>query len=150
MGHHTGSADDEDDDICLCCALLGLNAMISTPVLSIRTQIADSYANNSFYTGIINYLQHPSGGSLAKLTKPKRYNIKRYALDGPLLMYTMDVFDPPRVVILADDDLRARLVHEFYDTPAGGHLGRKKMFVAISRVFLWPSMYKYPEIDTLL
>uniref|UniRef100_A0AAV1TYY7 Integrase catalytic domain-containing protein n=1 Tax=Peronospora matthiolae TaxID=2874970 RepID=A0AAV1TYY7_9STRA len=117
--------------------------MISTPELSIRTQIAESYANDSFYTGIINYLRHPSEGSLAKLTKPTRDNIKRYALDGPLLTYTMDVFDPPRVVIPADDDLRARLVHEFHDTPTGGHLGREKTFAAISRVFFWPRMYKY-------
>ena len=143
MGHQPGIAEDEDDDICLCCAEQGLNAMISTPELSIRTQIAESYANDSFYTGIINYLRHPSEGSLAKLTKPTRDNIKRYALDGPLLTYTMDVFDPPRVVIPADDDLRARLVHEFHDTPTGGHLGREKTFAAISRVFFWPRMYKY-------
>ncbi|CAH0513306.1 unnamed protein product [Peronospora belbahrii] len=36
--------------------------------------------------------------SLAKLTKRTGDNIKRYALDGPLLTYTMDAFDPPRVV----------------------------------------------------
>ena len=62
MGHHPGSADDGDDDICLCCAELELNAMISTPVLLIRTQIAESYANDSFYTEITNYLRHPSEG----------------------------------------------------------------------------------------
>ena len=117
--------------------------MVSTPVLPIRTQIAESYANDSFYAGIINYLRDPSEKLLAKLTKPTRDNIKRYALDGPLLTYTMDVFDSPRVVIPADDDLRARLVHEFHDSPAGGHLGREKTFASISRVFFWPRMYKY-------
>uniref|UniRef100_A0AAV1UWH5 Integrase catalytic domain-containing protein n=1 Tax=Peronospora matthiolae TaxID=2874970 RepID=A0AAV1UWH5_9STRA len=115
----------------------------SRHLLSIWAQIAESNANDSFYSEIINYLRHPSEGSLAKLTKPTRDNIKRYALDGPLLTYTMDVFDPPRVVIPADDDLRARLVHEFHDTPAGGHVGREKTFAAISRVFFWPRMYKY-------
>ncbi|CAI5704781.1 unnamed protein product [Peronospora farinosa] len=107
--------------------------MISTPVLSIRTQIAESYANDSFYAGIINYLRDPSEILLAKLTKPTRDNINHYALDGPLLTYTMDVFDSPRVVIPADDYIRARLVHEFHDSPAGGYLGREKTFAAISR-----------------
>ncbi|CAI5703327.1 unnamed protein product [Peronospora effusa] len=142
MGHQTEYVDD-DEDICVCCIELGLNAVISTPVLSIRTQIAESYANDSFYAGIINYLRDPSEKLLAKLTKPTRDNIKRYALDGPLLTYTMDVFDSPRVAIPADDDLRARLVHEFHDSPAGGHLGREKTFAAISRVFFWPRMNKY-------
>ena len=36
MVHPPGSADDEDDDICFCCAELKLNAMISTTVLSTR------------------------------------------------------------------------------------------------------------------
>ena len=84
MGNQPGSAEDEDDDICLCCAEQGLNAIISTPELSIRTQVAESYANDSFYTVIISYLRHPSEGSLAKLTKPTRDNIKRVTLDGPL------------------------------------------------------------------
>ncbi|CAI5716266.1 unnamed protein product [Peronospora farinosa] len=142
MGHQTEYVDD-DEDICVCCIELGLNAMISTPVLSIRTQIAESYTNVSFYAGIINYLRNPSEKLLVKLTRPTRDNIKRYALDSSLLTYTMDVFDSPRVVIPADDDLRARLVHEFHDSPAGGHLGREKTFAAISRVFFWPRMYKY-------
>ena len=55
----------------------------------------------------------------------------------------MNVFDLMRIVIPADDALRARLVHEFHDSPAGGHLCREKTFAAISRVFFWPQMYKY-------
>ncbi|CAH0521445.1 unnamed protein product [Peronospora belbahrii] len=99
MGHHPGSADEEDDGI--VCA---------------------SYTNVSFNSGIINSNRHPSEGSLPKLPKPTCGNIKRYARDGLLLTYTMDVFDPQRVVIPADDDLRARLVHETYVTTVGGHL----------------------------
>ncbi|CAI5721438.1 unnamed protein product [Peronospora effusa] len=135
IGHHTENVND-DDEVCACCIELGLNVMISTPVLSIRTQIAESYANDFFYAAVIKYLRTTSEKLLAKLTKPTHDNIKRYALDGPLLTYTMDVFYSPRVVIPADDDLRARLVHEFHDSLAGGHLGREKLFAAISRVFL--------------
>ena len=68
MGHQTENVD-EDEDICACCIELGLNAMISTPVLSIRTQIAESYANDFFYAEIINYLRDPSEKLLAKLTR---------------------------------------------------------------------------------
>ncbi|CAH0480334.1 unnamed protein product [Peronospora belbahrii] len=93
MGDQPGSADDEDDDIYLWCTELGLNAMFSTPELPIRSQIAKYYSNDSSYSGSINYFRHPGEHSLAKLTKPTRDNIKRYALDGPLLTFTMDVFD---------------------------------------------------------
>ncbi|KAE8957102.1 hypothetical protein PR001_g31493, partial [Phytophthora rubi] len=69
--------------------------------------------------------------------------ITRYDLDSDLLTYAIDTFDTPRVVIPADDDLRARLVHEYHDAPAGGHLGREKTFAALSRDFFWPRMYKW-------
>lgn len=64
MGHQPGSSDDDDDGVCMCCIKLELNAVISTPVRSIRTQDAESYANDSFYTRIINYHRHPSEGFL--------------------------------------------------------------------------------------
>ena len=40
-------------------------------------------------------------------------------------------------------DLRARIIHEYHDAPAGGHLGREKTFAAVSRDFFWPHMYKW-------
>ena len=135
MGHQLGSADDEDDDICLCFAELGPNTIILTPVLSIQTQISESYANDSFYLGIIIYLRHPSEGSLTKLEKPTRDNIKCCALDGPLLTYKIDAFDPPRVFIPPNDDLRARLVHYFHDAPSGGPGSRKDVCGHFSCVF---------------
>ncbi|KAE8911706.1 hypothetical protein PF003_g4639 [Phytophthora fragariae] len=59
------------------------------------------------------------------------------------MTYTVDTFDTPRVVIPADDDLRVRLVHEYHNAPAGGHLGREKTFAALSRDFFWPRMYNW-------
>ncbi|CAH0513310.1 unnamed protein product [Peronospora belbahrii] len=35
MGHQPGNADDEDDDMCLCCIKLGLNAMVSAPAVDL-------------------------------------------------------------------------------------------------------------------
>ena len=49
MVHHLGSAVG-DDDIYLCFTEMGLTVIIPIPVMSIRTQIAESYASDSFYT----------------------------------------------------------------------------------------------------
>ncbi|KAE8967582.1 hypothetical protein PF011_g27503 [Phytophthora fragariae] len=135
--------DDDDGDDCATCVTLGINATVSSPVLPLRQQIADAYEEDTFYAVIILYLRNPAADTLAKLTRPTRDVITRYDLDGDLLTYAIDTFDTPRVVIPADDDLRARLVHEYHDAPAVGHLGREKTFAALSRDFFWPRMYKW-------
>ncbi|KAE9217286.1 hypothetical protein PF004_g14191 [Phytophthora fragariae] len=135
--------DDDDDDDCATCVTLGINATGSSPVLPLRQQIADAYEEDAFYAAIIRYLRNPRADTLAKLTRPTRDAITRCDLDGDLLTYAIDTFDTPRVVIPADGDLRARLVHEYHDAPAGGHLGREKTFAALSRDFFWPRMYKW-------
>ncbi|KAE9234358.1 hypothetical protein PF004_g9395 [Phytophthora fragariae] len=135
--------DDDDDDDCATCVTLGINATVSSPVLPLRQKIADAYEDDAFYAAIIRYLLNPTADTLAKLTRPTRDAITRYDLDSDLLTYAIDTFDTPRVVIPADDGLRARLVHEYHDAPAGGHLGREKRFAALSRDFFWPRMYKW-------
>ncbi|KAE9182726.1 hypothetical protein PF002_g26909 [Phytophthora fragariae] len=135
--------DDDDDDDCATCVTLGINATVSSPVLPLRQQIADAYEEDAFYAAIIRYLRKPTADTLAELTRPTRDAITRYDLDGDLLTYAIDTFDTPRVVIPADDDLRAHLVHEYHDAPAGGHLGREKTFAALSRDFFWSRMYKW-------
>ncbi|KAE8970943.1 hypothetical protein PR001_g27051, partial [Phytophthora rubi] len=133
----------DDDDVCATCVTLGINATVSSPVLPLRQQIADAYEDDAFYAAIVRYLRNPTADTLAKLTRPTRDAITRYDLDGDLLTYAIDTFDTPRVVIPADYDLRACLVHEYNDAPAGGHLGREKTFAALSRDFFWPRMYKW-------
>ncbi|KAE9178027.1 hypothetical protein PF005_g24256 [Phytophthora fragariae] len=127
--------DDDDDDDCATCVTLGINATLSSPVLPLRQQIADAYEEDAFYAAIIRYLRNPTADTLDKLTRPTRDAITRYDRDGDLLTYSIDTFDTLRVVIPADDDLRARLVHEYHDASAGGHLGREKTFAALSRDF---------------
>ncbi|KAE9226727.1 hypothetical protein PF005_g5022 [Phytophthora fragariae] len=142
LTRHQDIPNDDDDD-CATCVTLGINATVSSPVLPLRQQIPDAYEEDSFYAAIIRYLRNPTADTLAKLTRPTRDEITRYDLDGDLLTYAIDTFDTPRVVIPADDDLRARLVPEYHDAPAGGHLGREKTFAALSRDFFWPRMYKW-------
>ncbi|KAE9243572.1 hypothetical protein PF004_g6070 [Phytophthora fragariae] len=135
--------DGDDDDDCATCVTLGINATVSSPVLPLCQQIADAYEEDIFYAAIIRYLRNPTADTLAKLTRPTRDAITRYGLDGDLLTYAIDTFDTPRVVIPADNDLRACLVHEYHDAPAGGHLGREKTFAALPRDFFWPRIYKW-------
>ncbi|GMF51391.1 unnamed protein product [Phytophthora fragariaefolia] len=135
--------NEDDDEDCAVCMELGINATVSSPVLPLRQQIADAYDDDAFYACIIRYLRNPTADALAKLTRPTRDTVTRYALDGDLLTYAIDTFDTPGVVIPADDALRARLVHEYHAAAAAGHLGREKTFAAISRDFFWPRMYKW-------
>ncbi|KAE8989419.1 hypothetical protein PR003_g22122 [Phytophthora rubi] len=123
--------DEDDDDDCATCVTLGINATVSSPVLPLRQQIADAYEEDAFSAAIIQYLRNPTADTIANLTHPTRDTITRYVLDGDLLAYAIDTFDTPRVVIPADDDLHARLVHEYHDAPAGGHLGSEKTFAAL-------------------
>ncbi|KAE9288391.1 hypothetical protein PR003_g25816 [Phytophthora rubi] len=135
--------DDDDDDDCATCVTLSINTTVSSPVLPLRQKIADAYEEDAFYAAIIRYLRNPTADTFAKVTRPTRDAITRYDLDGDLLTYAIDTFDTPRVVIRGDDDHRARLVHEYHDATAGGHLGREKTFAALSRDFFWPRMYKW-------
>ncbi|GMF46750.1 unnamed protein product [Phytophthora fragariaefolia] len=144
LTRYQGAPDNKDDDEdCTACVESGINANVSSPILPLRQQIADAYDTDAFYSGIIRYLRNPTADALAKLTRPTRDTIMRYDLDGKRLTYAIDTFDTPRVVIPADVDLRARLVHEYHDAPAGGHLGREMTFAAISRDIIWPPMYKW-------
>ncbi|KAG3112474.1 hypothetical protein PI124_g21667 [Phytophthora idaei] len=89
------------------------------------------------------YLKAPTDSARRRLSSRSRSCVDRYAMDGDLLTFQVDRVDPPRVVVPLDDDLRARLMHEFHDTPSAGHLGRTKTFAAISRDYYWPHMYRW-------
>ena len=102
-----------------------------------------AYENDPDYGGIVAYLRAPSDEALGALPRSMRDKMNRYKLDGDLLTYSIDQFDAPRTVVANDTDLRARIIHEFHDTPSGGHLGREKTFAAVSRDFYWPHLYKW-------
>jgi hypothetical protein len=40
---------------------------------------------------------------------------------------------------------RALILHEFHDTPLGGHFGKDKVFYGIRQRYIWPSMYHHVE-----
>uniref|UniRef100_A0AAV1TA64 Integrase catalytic domain-containing protein n=1 Tax=Peronospora matthiolae TaxID=2874970 RepID=A0AAV1TA64_9STRA len=51
--------------------------------------------------------------------------------------------DTPRVVIPDDIDLRLRIMFEYHDAPIGGHRGREKTYLTVSRDFYWPRQYQF-------
>uniref|UniRef100_A0AAV1TJ74 Integrase zinc-binding domain-containing protein n=1 Tax=Peronospora matthiolae TaxID=2874970 RepID=A0AAV1TJ74_9STRA len=54
--------------------------------------------------------------------------------------------DTPRVVIPDDTDLRLRIMFEYHDAPTGGHRGREKTFLTVSRDCNWPRQYQFVRI----
>ncbi|POM78532.1 Reverse transcriptase [Phytophthora palmivora] len=49
--------------------------------------------------------------------------------------------DPPRVVVLNDEDLKDDILLEVRGVLMSGHLRREKTLQAVSRAFWWPRMY---------
>ncbi|GMF41143.1 unnamed protein product [Phytophthora fragariaefolia] len=137
--------DDEDDseEHCEVCAASGINLTSVSPEMDLRDEIAAAYADDAVYANILAYLRSPSNETLVALSRNTCNQIDRYHLDGDLLCYNIDRFDAPRVVVPNDDDLRARIIHEFHDSPMGAHLGREKTIAVVSRDFYWPRMYKW-------
>uniref|UniRef100_H3H4F2 RNA-directed DNA polymerase n=1 Tax=Phytophthora ramorum TaxID=164328 RepID=H3H4F2_PHYRM len=142
-GRQVIDEDEDDEDHCAMCLTSGVNLMNVTPEMPLREEIAVAYNDDAVYAAILAHLLSPSDKTLRALPNNTRNQINRYQLDGDLLMYSIDRFDAPRIAIPNDDDLRARIIHEFHDSPVGGHLGREKTFAAVSRDFYWPHMYKW-------
>lgn len=80
------------------------------------------------------YLRSLSEVAQRRLSPRNRARVDRYGLDSGQLTYCVDRADSPRIVAPLDDDLLARLIHEFHDTPSGGHLEREKTFPSLSKV----------------
>ncbi|KAG6623867.1 reverse transcriptase [Phytophthora cinnamomi] len=126
---------DEDDDECAVCVAEEIAAVEVAATSPLRDLITDAYEADAACSEMIKYLRDPSAVARRRLSPRSRARVDRYGLDGALLTYCVDRSDPPRIVVPLDDDLRARLIHEFHDTPSGGHLGREKTFASLSRDF---------------
>ena len=60
-----------------------------------------------------------------------------------MLNYTAVAGDTPRVVVPAHNDLRLRIMYECHHAPTGGHRGREKTYLKVSRDFYWPRQYQF-------
>ena len=55
------------------------------------------------------------------------------------MKYTAVAGDTPRVVVPDHGDLRLRIMYEYHDAPTGGHCGREKTYLKVSRDFTGPA-----------
>ena len=126
---------DNDDEECVSCVALGVNATRIT-VNPLRVDITAAYTHDVFCLApIVRYCPDPSDVTLRDLTASDRAQVSRYSLNDDLLMSQIDQFDPLRIVVPLDDDLRARVLHEHHDSATNGHLGRDKTYLSQSRTF---------------
>ena len=135
--------DDDIDDCIACLDSESVNMTVSTVDSPLRQLIASAMPADAYFHSIFKYLKDPTPEKLKKLTSSAKSSIGRYFIDDDLLYYNVDRFDTPRVVVPCDEDIRARIMHEFHDAPSGGHFGREKTYAAVSRFFFWPHMYKW-------
>ncbi|KAF1334914.1 reverse transcriptase, partial [Globisporangium splendens] len=81
--------------------------------------------------------------ALQGLPSRTRSRVHRFRVHNGLLYYAVEQGDTARVVVPNDEGLRHRLLYEYHDSPSGGHLGREKTFLSLSRDYYWPHMYKW-------
>ena len=90
---------------------------------------------------LMHHLSHPSGKSLKQLSSVYRSSTDIYTVRNGLLQYSAVAGDTPRVVVPDHGDLRLRIMYEYHDAPVGGHRGREKTYLTVSRDFYWPRQY---------
>ena len=91
----------------------------------------------------MDHLVNPSRKSHKDLTALYRSSVDRYTTRNGLLYYTAVAGETPRVVVPDHNDLRLRIMYESHDAPTGGHRGREKTHLTVSRYFYWPLQYPF-------
>ncbi|KAF1336745.1 Pol protein, partial [Globisporangium splendens] len=92
---------------------------------------------------LLKYFKDPSDKALQGLPSRTRSRVHRFRIHNGMLYYAVEQGDTARVVVPNDEGLRHRLLYEYHDSPSGGHLGREKTFLSLSRDYYWPHMYKW-------
>ena len=90
----------------------------------------------------MDHLVTPSRKSLKDLSALYRSYAYRYTTRNGLLYYTAVAGGTPRVVIPTHNDSQLRILYECHDAPTGGHRGREKTCLTVSREFNWPRQYQ--------
>ena len=69
---------------------------------------------------------------------PLRIDIQK--VRNGLLQYSAVAGDIPRVVVPDHGDQRLRIMYDYHGAPVGGHRGREKTYLTVSRDFYWPRL----------
>ena len=117
---------------------------ISVVGTSLYDDIRAAYADDEQCKALV---EHFNAGSAkpVKLQPANEAVLHRYSYRDRLLLYRVHPSDTPRIVIPSNEQLRARLIYEFHDTPISGHVGREKTYAALSEHYYWRRMYKHVQ-----
>ena len=108
-------------------------------------KVKEHYKDDSLCSSLIAYFKATDNNKVYdKLSSHLRARLHRYSLrDDGLLYYATAEGDTFRVVVPNVDDLKYQIIYEYHNTPVGGHLGREKTYLNVSRDFYWNHLYKW-------
>ncbi|KAF1326562.1 reverse transcriptase, partial [Globisporangium splendens] len=138
-------SEDTDGARRLCEDVQAIAVRAATTV---REEIVEGYKSDETCQDLLKYFKDPSDKALQGLPSRTRSRVHRFRVHNGLLYYAVEDGDTARVVVPNDEGLRHRLLYEYHDSPSGGHLGREKTFLSLSRDYYWPHMYKWVRKDT--
>jgi hypothetical protein len=119
-----------------------LSAVVSARS-SLYDAIKESYQLDKSVEKLYDYLKDASEVKLNDLDAKVKSRIHRYSMRDGLIYYSLDDEDNPRLLVPNDESLRNQILFEYHDSAINGHFGREKTFLAVSRDFYWPHMYKW-------
>ncbi|KAF1332749.1 reverse transcriptase, partial [Globisporangium splendens] len=132
---------EDTDGACRLCE--DIQAIAVQATTTVREDIVEGYKSDETCQDLLKYFKDPSDKALQGLPPRTRSRAHRFRVHNGLLYYAVEDGDTARVVVPNDEGLRHRLLYEYHDNPSGGHLGREKTFLSLSRDYYWPHMYKW-------
>ncbi|KAF1318279.1 reverse transcriptase, partial [Globisporangium splendens] len=132
---------EDTDGACRLCE--DIQAIAVQATTTVREDIVEGYKSDETCQDLLKYFKDPSDKALQGLPSRTRSRVHRFRVHNGLLYYAVEQGDTARVVVPNDEGLRHRLLYEYHDSPSGGHLGREKTFLNLSRDYYWPHMYKW-------
>ncbi|KAF1329375.1 reverse transcriptase, partial [Globisporangium splendens] len=132
---------EDTDGACRLCE--DVQAIAVQATTTVREEIVEGYKSDETCRDLLKYFKDPSDKALQGLPSRTRSRVHRFRVHNRLLYYAVEQGDTARVVVPNDEGLRHRLLYEYHDSPSGGHLGREKTFLSLSRDYYWPHMYKW-------
>ena len=116
---------------------------VSVPSSPLLNQRRKAYAGDTNLLRLMGHLANLSRKSLSDYPALYRSSLDRYTTHNGLLYYTAHSDDTTRVVVPDHDDFRLRIMYECHDAPSGGHSGKEKTYLTVSRDFYWPRQYQF-------
>lgn len=117
----------DDDDSVECRAYCETVSTVPVTVSSVQhDDVVLAYGLDELRRDLIAHLSDPSDARLARKSGTGHVRLHRYSHYKKVLYFRIDVLSTPRVVFPLDNELRSRLIREYYEVSTGGHFGREK------------------------